>query len=413
MKQKTTAKKGRRPNLLVLGASGNVARAFLLRLAGQRRRFGRIVLLDKSDRVLHEPFLDMHTLDALFIRRALRLPEEARSYSALLRKHSIDLVADLSDIDTVRILPATDAAGASYLNTSLADAGVTVVPLVDAVLGPPQRYTKAPHLLCSGMNPGVVNIWACHGVARHGVPKHIVHYEEDTSAPADGWRPSLTWSPSSFLAESVREPSGWADGALVRELHPNAVEHRESLKDILEPLGRRDSYPRAFTVLHEENVLLGRRFGSSSRFLYAIHPRTMDHIAKLWRSGRKIRESDLPVVDNIRVPLSGSDTIGVMLDYSGKRVYYQNSVDNASVHGTSATCLQVAVGVWAGLLALLGGHVKKGVHFPGDLLHTAYSALVFDNLRVSEKIFQRRGQRWVMTHHDPAVRARGAGRTIL
>ena len=34
--------KHRPPNLLVLGASGNVARALLRRLGGQRARFGRV-----------------------------------------------------------------------------------------------------------------------------------------------------------------------------------------------------------------------------------------------------------------------------------------------------------------------------------------------------------------------------------
>jgi hypothetical protein len=55
-----------RPNLLVLGASGNVARAFLRRLGGNRVHFGRLVLLDKNRGVLANRHLDPRRLDLSF-----------------------------------------------------------------------------------------------------------------------------------------------------------------------------------------------------------------------------------------------------------------------------------------------------------------------------------------------------------
>jgi len=59
----------RPPNLLILGASGQVAKAFLQRLAIRRRDFGGVVLLDPNDRVLRNPQLDHALLDYAFVRR--------------------------------------------------------------------------------------------------------------------------------------------------------------------------------------------------------------------------------------------------------------------------------------------------------------------------------------------------------
>src|SRR5690606_33802344 len=91
---------GRRPNLLVLGASGHVAHAFLRRLGGRRNLFGRVVLLDESEQILKDPFLEHQRLRYQFIHHRLQWPDDG-SYRELLRRYEIDIVLDLTDRKSV------------------------------------------------------------------------------------------------------------------------------------------------------------------------------------------------------------------------------------------------------------------------------------------------------------------------
>lgn len=396
----------RRPNLLVLGASGLVAQAFLRRLGGRRDQFGELLLLDRNERVTANRFLEHKRLRYTFLRRRLRLPEDARSYVELLRERAVDIVLDLTDLDTQPVFEATDSAGASYINTALNQTGAGVAEMVDAIHPYRQRPRRAPHIISSGMNPGAVNIWVTHGVRSYGRPSEIVHFEYDTSTPAAGWRPIVTWSRQEFLTEVVWDPTGVVVDGEVRMLPGNAVEHREDLRPVMEPVIRLERYPRGYVVLHEENVKLGRALGASSRYIYAIHPRTMDFIDRLWRRQGTVQIGDLEVGDNTTTPLVGTDTIGVMLRYPERRVYYINSKSNAEVVGANATCAQVAVGVYAGLITLLTERLRPRVYFASELYDTVYRDVLFSNMRVEHFVCEPRRGRWVVSEHQPELRPR-------
>jgi len=294
----------------------------------------------------------------------------------------------------------------SYVNTSLNDGRRGVTELVAAFHPVRERIRHAPHILCSGMNPGAVNAWVCHGVRRYGVPEEIVHFEYDTSTPADGWRPVVTWSRKEFLTETAWEPTGLvADGepVIFRE---TALERREDMAPYLKPLVPLPAYPKGFLVLHEENLTLGRRFGVSSKFLYAIHPKTTDYLVRRQRRRGRLCLSDLEVANNTSIPLDGSDRIGVCLEYPRQRVFYLHTLDNGAALGTNATCAQVAVGVYAALFTLLEGRLAPRIHSAGDLYDTIYPHVVFDNMRVEHFVFARRKRSHVLRRHVPALRLR-------
>lgn len=394
----------RRPNLLLLGASGGVARAFLRKLPAQRHRFGSLVLLDKSASVRSNPYLDHRALKYTFFHEPVRVPEDEARYRRILKTHRINLVLDLTDQDTMPILHATDAAGASYLNTGLSDGKKEATALVADLLPGRLRRWKAPHVLCAGMNPGIVNLWVVYGMQRFGKPRNVVHFEYDTSTFADGWRPSITWSKKEFLAETVWDASGVVLRDGVKILKPNGLAHREDLGPVMKPVWSFPRYPEGFTILHEENITLGRRHGVPSRFVYAIHPRTMDHLMKVWKAKKTVKESDLELADNLRKPLSGADHIGVCLDYGRRRVYYTNVLPNSAVNGTNATCTQVATGVYCALFTLMYDPLHPMLYLVGDFLRNSYRYLLFDNMRVEEHVFDRRGGRWILRKHVPAVR---------
>jgi hypothetical protein len=385
-----------------------VAQAFLRRLGGRRAQFGRLVLLDRSAHVLKDRFLEHGRLRYEFVRHRLRWPDDG-TYRELLRRHAVDVVLDLTDMDTLPVLTATDAAGVSYVNTALNDANCRVPEMVAAVHPTREEPRQAPHILSSGMNPGAVNVWVSHGVRRHGVPRGIVHFEYDTSMAVDGWRPLITWSRREFLTETVWEPTGLVVDGKLKMFRTNALAHREDLRPVMEPVVPLPSYPRGFLVLHEENVKLGQTLGVSSKYLYAIHPRTMAYMVRRWRERGRLRISDLHVGDNTTIPLEGSDTIGVCLEYPDQRVYYLHSLANRAVVGTNATCTQVAVGVYAALITLLHERLPPRIYFATDLYDTVYPHVLFSNLRVEHFVFERQKRCWVLRQHVPELHPRFLG----
>jgi hypothetical protein len=382
-----------------------VAQAFLRRLGGRRDQFGRLVLLDRSEHVLKDRFLEHGRLRYEFVRHRLRWPDDG-GYREVLRRYEADVVLDLTDMDTLPVLAATDQAGISYVNTALNDANCGVQEMVAAVHPTRNQPRRAPHIISSGMNPGAVNVWVSHGVERYGVPREIVHFEYDTSMATDGWRPLITWSRREFLTETVWEPTGLvADGA-VETLRPNALAHQEDLRPVMGPVVPLASYPRGFLVLHEENVKLGTALGVTSKYLYAIHRRTMAYMVRRWRESGHVRIGDLEVGDNTTVPLTGSDTIRVCLEYPVRRVYYLHSLANSAVVGTNATCTQVAVGVYAALITLLHEQLPPRVYFATDLYETIYPHVLFSNQRVEHFVFENRGRTWELRTHVPELHPR-------
>jgi len=391
---------------MIVGASGHVAQAFLRRLEGMRASFGRLVCVDPEERLLHDTHLNHRKLRYEFIRRRLNFPEDTPYYHRLLRRHQVDIVLDLTDMDTLPILAATDTAGVSYVNTSLNDGSQGVAAVVGTLHPTRERERRAPHIISSGMNPGVVNIWVWHGFQVYGAPGEIVHFEYDSSMPVSGWRPVTTWSRQEFLAETVWEPTGLLVKGRLRMFPGNALEHREDLRPVMEPVFTLESYPRGLVVLHEENVKLGQKLGASSRYIYAIHPWTMEHLERVWRERGRVEINDLELGDNTSVPLTGSDTIGVYLDYPDKRVYYVNSVANGEVTGTNATCAQVAVGVEAALSALLWGGLSPRIYFASDLYDTVYRDVVLSGLRVHHFVFGKEDGALRLRRYVPALRRR-------
>jgi hypothetical protein len=321
------------------------------------------------------------------------------------------MVFDLSDMDTLPILAATDASGVSYVSTSINGSQQTLSELMLQVRAYGDRKTRMPHVLCSGMNPGVVNMWVRHGVEHFGVPREIVHFEYDTSTPADGWKPLVTWSPKEFLTESVWDASGYVHEGKAFNLATPAIHRLINMRSILKPIMKLKEYPEGLLVLHEENLTLGSRWGVSSKFIYALHPTTMRHLQQLYLKQGRVRLSDIVVGDNNTMQLGGSDTIGVCLIYPRRRVYYMHSLPNASVVGTNATCAQVAVGVYSALLTLLGERLEQRIHFPGDLYHTLYRHVAFSNMRVERSVFSRSGRTWLRRSHVRQVRMRSAKTT--
>ena len=396
----------RPPNLLILGASGSVARALLRRLGGRRDEFNRVILVDRSERVLEDRNLEHQRLAYEFVRRRITLPRQQAYYRRLLRRYDVDIALDVTDMDSLPVLGATDLAGVSYIGTSLNDNHRGAEALVAALHPTRAKPRRAPHILCSGMNPGVVNIWVWHGVRRYGKPREIIHFEYDTSTAADGWRPIVTWSRKEFISELAGDPTGQVVDGRPVIFRTRAIQHRVAMRDILKPVFPLATYPSGFLVLHEENLTLGQQLGVSSKFIYAVHPKTMAYLVRRWRRRGQLLVSDLRVGDNTTMPLAGEDTIGVCLEYPRRRVYYLHSLANSAVMGANATCTQVAVGVYAALFTMLRDSLAPRIHFVSDLYDSVYPQVLFANMRVEHFVFAKRKRHLVPRHYEPALRPR-------
>ena len=391
-------------NLMVLGASGGVANAFLHHAGSYRKLFDKLILVDRHNKVLRDKFIDHKALDYTFVHKNIEIPSKEHEYLALLKKFHIDIVLDITDMNSTEILEATNKAGVSYVNTAMNDEKKTVKELIFSIYPRKGLLNNAPHILCTGMNPGIVNMWVRYGIEKFGIPKSLVHFEYDTSTPIKEWRSMMTWSIHEFLVESIRDPSGIALGRRkVKDLYPNGLENREDMTPILKPIIKLSKYPIGLTVLHEENLSVSYKYDIPSKFIYAVNQHTMNHLIRIYEKKKNVLRKDLEIGDNTKNALDGSDTIGVYLDYPDKRVYFLNSITNGAIIGTNATYTQVAIGIFSALFALIYDKLPKGVHFVEDLFDSHFKYFMFDNMRVSEFVFKKGKNGLSMSKFIPAI----------
>lgn len=396
----------KKPNLLILGASGGVANAFLHYLNGYRNNlFDKLVLLDKNNKVLKNCSINHKVLNYRFLHKKIDLLKKEKEYLDILKNNKIDIVLDITDANTLKILEVTNKAGVSYINTAMNDDKKTTDELIFDVYPRKNEFNNAPHILCTGMNPGNVNMWARYGIEKFGVPKQIINFEFDTSMVAKKYHSMVTWSIHEFLVEAVRDPSGIALGRhKIKRLFPNALENKENMKSILEPIIKLKKYPEGFTILHEENVSMSYKYDIPSKFIYAIFPKTMKNLIKIYKKNKNINKRDLILGDNIYEILDGADSIGVLLDYPDKKVYYFNSIPNAAIIGTNSTYTQVIVGIFSAIFTLLIDNLKPGAYFTEDLFDKQYKYFMFDNMQVQEYVFKKSKGNLKLVKYNPEIK---------
>lgn len=391
-----------KPNLLILGASGGVGTALLIYLIQHRYSFGKIVVIDKNKKLISNRYIDHLKLDYLFIHKKLSFPKDTLEYSELLVKYSINIVLDVTSDDNLLTFYATNDMCVSYINTSINGSSKTYEHIYE-IWNKRANLNNAPHILCTGMNPGIVNMWARYGIEKFGVPKDITIFEYDTSKTAVK-TPLVTWSIEYFLEEVAEVPSIIMQGRnSVKELLPNALSHRVNMKKILEPILNLKEYPEGFIVPHDEVVSLAQKYNISSKFVYSINKHTMETLIRLYKEKGKVDHHELMLGDNTNVVLEGSDKIGIILDYDDKKVYYFNSIPNVGLKGTNATYTQVVIGVIAALMTLLYDNLENGTYFVEDLYHTYYEYYVFSKMQVKEFVFTKEKERLKLLSHNPEI----------
>lgn len=143
-------------------------------------------------------------------------------------------------------------------------------------------------------------------------------------------------------------------------------------------------------MAHEEVMSIGYRRGIPAAYIYAVNQETLAFLRQRYRQINTVLEDELTLADNVAVPLDGTDLIGVWLEYDDKRVCYFNDYPNRGLVGTSATYMQVAVGVLAGLRAALHQQIPSGVNYPEDLASPVFAETMHTLMRVGRRVFAPR-----------------------
>lgn len=379
-----TAKK----NVLIIGACGGVGRAFLLKLLGERGRLGKLLLVDRQAPWVDDRVLPFQELNGEFLKMTVNVGKGQDDYLALLKAHRIDIAVDLSVNETRAMLAATNGAGVCYINTGVANRpGENFSEVVLDLVHRKTDSWNAPHVLCSGMNPGVVNMWVAKAIATSGVPKEVVHFEYDTGEPADGGVPIIAWSRETLLDEIVNDPAGYVAGRnKIEFLPPNPLKNRVSMEEVLRPIMNLRAYPRGFLLLHEENITLGQKYDVPSRFLFSLKTETMDYLEEVYDREKGVPLDTLAIGDNWKTRLEGEATVGVCLEYENTREYFFNTTPQGNVPGVSGSCRQVAAGLHAALWTVVEDPLEKRVYFAEDLVGTTCERLMMANLPVQHVV---------------------------
>ncbi|HLT36321.1 MAG TPA: homospermidine synthase [Enhygromyxa sp.] len=312
----------------------------------------------------------------------------ASELAELVAEHRIEQVIELAAVDTWDCLEACAAAGASFLTTTFDtwegteqfDPDDPFCMLRARGLFSPPDVDYGTHLVCMGMNPGLVNLLVAAGLRelaeRTNRPaslaalevESIVFTELDETtvdgerSPGEPPRFCSTWSPEGCLDE-ILEPYAMINvaGELTRLDHaPHRARYR----------GRcGDQQIVGYLVPHEELVSLGAMY-PTVELAYLYRPPPAGEAALTLAPERRIQ--DWPT-RRLYPPEHGDDLrgfnrIGALI---GTRslgelwIGWETPVELGRQYSSNATLLQVAAGVIVGWT--LAQRLDPGIYLPEDL----------------------------------------------
>lgn len=298
-----------------------------------------------------------------------------------LKYSNTKILIDVSWADTVEMLECCDQLGIKYVNSALENTFIDDheeqfigFPLIERIIHFEKHKDKFTHttaIVCSGMNPGVVQWMALELMKQHPneIPLGCYIVEDDNSffknkEEAKNNVIYTTWSPECFLDEAILCYPMFMKQHTPLFLYENVYDVEFKVT-----LGDKEFY--GCLMPHEEIYTLGKWFNLESGFLYKVNDHTtsiirnnLDDVDKLW-------DFEMKVLDPLDAPLIGEDLIGVLLVYRDKEWYMYNVMDNETIYSefkTNATYFQVACGIYAAFSVLLLDHIPNGVYYVDDLL---------------------------------------------
>jgi homospermidine synthase len=314
--------------------------------------------------------------------------ERGEQLAELVAEHRIAQVIELAAVDTWDCLEACATAGASFLSTTFDtwEGTEEFDPDDPFCMLRARGLFRAPdvetgtHLVCMGMNPGLVNLLVAAGLRefgeRSGRPAsldaleiHGILFTEldettvaDARTSAEPLRFASTWSPAGCLDE-ILEPHAMINvaGELTRLDHPphrGRYRARCGAEHIVGHL-----------VPHEELVSLGTMYPSVElAYVYRMPPAGEAALA----AAPARRPSDWPT-ERLYPPdhgddLRGFNRIGALIcsrTLGELWIGWETAVELGRRFSSNATLLQVSTGVIVGWT--LARELEPGIWLPEDL----------------------------------------------
>lgn len=291
------------------------------------------------------------------------------------------IVVDVSWADTVEMLQCCNELGIKYTNSALENtfiddheeqfAGFPLIERIHYFEKHKDTFNNTTAIVCSGMNPGVVQWMAFELMKQHGDEKPLGCYivEHDTSflkkkSQAKKDVIYTTWSPECFLDEAILCYPMFMKNGTPLFLYENVYDIEFKVT-----LGKKIFY--GCLMPHEEVYTLGKLYDMESGFLYKVNDHTTKIIREHLDDSDVLWDFEMKVLDPLEAPLMGEDLVGVLLVYPDKESYIYNVLDNESIfaqYKTNATYFQVACGIYASLSVLLLDQIPSGVYYVDELL---------------------------------------------
>jgi homospermidine synthase len=314
--------------------------------------------------------------------------EHAQALAELVVEHRITQVIELAAVDTWDCLEACAAAGASFLTTTFDtwegteqfDPDDPYCMLRARGLVTPPDVASGTHLVCMGMNPGLVNLLVAAGLRelgqRSGKPAsldaldvHSIVFTEIDATTVDGVHTPLeplrfasTWSPEGCLDE-ILESHAMINvaGEITRLDHaPHRAHYR----------GRcgADSIV-GHLVPHEELVSLGAMYPTVElAYLYRMSEAGAAALAAAPDRGPTEWPTERLYPPEHGDDLRGFNRIGALIcsrSVGELWIGWETPVELGRQYSSNATLLQVAAGVIVGWTMCRG--LEPGIWLPEDL----------------------------------------------
>jgi saccharopine dehydrogenase-like NADP-dependent oxidoreductase len=293
------------------------------------------------------------------------------------------LVIDVSWGDTVDLLRCCNKQGVKYVNTAMENTyiddneeqfyGFPLAERMDYFEKYKGEFTNTSAIICSGMNPGVVQWMALELLKGHKEqPLGCYIVEEDSTFFKDGGKARknviyTTWSPECFLDEAIASYP-----MLVKNNTPLFL--YEDVYDIEFKVTLGDKEFFGCLMPHEEVYTLGKISDMECGFLYKVNDHTTELIRSNLADVDRLWDYEMEVLDPGNHELAGKDLVGVLLVYEDKEVFMYNMLETDQIYPkfqTNATYFQVACGLYGAACVLLLDGVEKGLYYVDELLlHT-------------------------------------------
>ncbi|PFN74820.1 S-adenosylmethionine decarboxylase related protein [Bacillus sp. AFS076308] len=376
--------------ITILGSAGGLARSLLTLLnkastnqhdpIHQKIYHSTIDLIDNKQRPL-----DYYKSICPDLLQQLRIHQVDLMDTIILRnflkRSHTSIVIDVSLADTIEMLDCCNQLGVNYINSALENIYLDDHPFDNKGFPLIERlrffekykddYCNLKAIVCSGMNPGVVQWMAVELMNKHPNEQPLACFivENDTSFFKNKTAGKTnviytTWSPECFLK-------------LATQSYPMYMKHKtplflyEHTFDLEFKVTLGDKKFHGCLMPHEDCYTLCRLFDLEGGYFYKVNDHTTNLIRNNLNHPDKIWKLDRKVLDPLESPLGGEDLVGVLLVYPDKERYMYNVVANDFAYEqlkTNATYFQAACGLYAAFAVLLNDAIENGVYYVDDLL---------------------------------------------